>query len=333
MNYDTQKLKNYLLGSLSATETEAFDDLSFTDENFDAALNAAENDLIDAYLNNELNGAGLKKFESIYLATKHRREKVEFARAVQIFAEKEIAKTETQTERSGFFTTRNIFGNRAWQFGFAAALLVLFFGIFWFAFLREKKSREEFAMQNSPPPQAAAPENKVVNNEKNPSAIADETNENSENVNEKANRKNSNGNKKTVESNQKSGNENPSPKIENNQPKTIIAAFFLAPPLRGMNKISLFDIPKNASQISVELQLEASGFENYHVTLTNETGDINLWRRGSLKAKNKGDEKFLNVNFPAKLLNNGFYSLTVSGVNASGEAEIIANYPFRVNEK
>lgn len=333
MNYDTQKLKKYLFGELSAAETETFDELSFTDENFGADLKAAENDLIDTYLNKALSGAHLKKFESVYFATQHRREKVEFARALQKLTEKEIGKTETQTEQSGFFTTRNIFGNRVWQFGFAAVLLVLFFGFFWFAFLKEKKSRQEFAMQNSPTPQTAVTENKVVNNENIPSAIADETNENTENVNEKADQKNSNANKKTGELNQKSGNENSLPKAENNQPKIIIAAFFLAPPLRGINKIPLFNIPKNASQINVELQLEASDFKNYHVTLTNETGDINLWRRGSLRAKNKGDEKFLTVNFPAKLLNNGFYSLTVSGVNAAGEAEIIANYPFRVNEK
>lgn len=334
MNYDTQKLKNYLLGELSAAETEAFDELSFTDENFDADLKATENDLIDAYLNNDLTGADLKKFEQVYLATKHRRKKVEFARSLQKFAEKEIGKTGTQAEKSGLFAARNIFGNRAWQFGFAAALLVLFFGIFWFTFLREKNSPEEFAMQNSPPtPQAAAPENKVANNENIPSAIADETNENSANVNEKTNQKSSNANKKSVENNQSSDDKNASQKNGNVPPKPIVAAFFLAPPLRGVNKIPLFDISKNVSQINVKLQLDASDFENYHVTLTNETGDINLWRRGSLRAKNKGDGKILNVNFPAKLLNNGFYSLTVSGVNEAGEAEIVANYPFRVSEK
>jgi len=342
MNYHTQKLKNYLLGELSATDAEAFDELSFTDENFGADLNSAENDLIDAYLNDDLSGADLKKFESVYLATQHRREKIEFARTLQTFAENEITKTETkgEKEKSGFFAAWNIFGNRAWQFGFAAALLVLFFGIFWFAFLSDKNSRNEIAMQKSPSPEAAAPTNKTVepknenaNNEDIPSAIGNQTNENSQNVNEKPNQKNSNANKKSAEMNQTSGNGNPSRKTESNSPKPIIAAFFLAPPLRGIGKIPQFGVPKNASQINVELQLDANDFENYHITLTNETGDINLWRRGSLKAKNKGDKRVLNINFPAKLLNNGFYSLTVSGVSSDGEAEIVANYPFRVNSK
>lgn len=342
MNYDNQKLKEYLLRKLSDTEAESFDELSFTDDKFDADLKAAENDLIDAYLSNDLSSADLKKFESVYFATEHRREKVEFARTVQTFAKNEISKikTRSENEKTGFFTARNIFGNRAWQFGFAAAILVLFFGIFWFAFLRNENFQKEIAMQNSPTPQAAIatnenaePKNESVNNENIPSANGIQTNENSENVNEKTNRTIKNENKKSVESNQKIENENTSRKIENNPPKPVIATFFLAPPLRGTNKIPLFGVPKNASQIGIELQLEANDFESYHVTLTNETGDINLWRRGSLKAKIKGDAKFLNVNFPARLLNKGFYSLTVSGVNEAGEAEIIANYPFRVNEK
>lgn len=341
MNYDTQKLKNYLLGELAAADAEAFDELSFTDETFGADLSAAENDLIDAYLNNDLRGADLKKFESVYFATQHRREKVEFARALQTFAKSEVGKTQTETEKSGFFAAWNIFGKRAWQFGFAAALIVLFFGIFWLAFLSDKNSRNgEIAMQNSPSPEAVVPVNKNVepknenaNNENIPSVIGNQREENSQNINEKTNSKNSNANKKSTEANQKSADENPLRKTENNPPKPVIATFFLAPPLRGIGKIPLFSVPKNASQINVALQLDANDFENYHVTLTNETGDINLWRRGSLKAKNKGDARVLNINFPAKLLNNGFYSLTVSGVNTDGEAEIIANYPFRVNSK
>lgn len=340
MNYDTRKLKKYLLGELSAAENETFDELSFTDENFDAERKASENDLIDAYLNREMSDSDLKKFESVYLATKHRREKVEFARTFQNFAKNETGKIQTETEKSGFFAALNIFGNRVLQFGFAAALLVLSFGIFWFAFLRNENLRDEIALQKSPTPQTAIStnenaeqKNESANNENSPSAIADETNKISENINEKTNRKISNANKKSVESNQKKDDENVSQKTGNNQPKPIIATFFLSPPLRGMNKIPSFNVPKNASQIDVGLQLEANDFGNYHVTLTNETGDINLWRRGSLRAKNKGDEKILNVNFPARLLSKGFYSLTVSGVNAAGEAEIIANYPFRVSEK
>ena len=335
INYDNQKLKAYLLGELSGAEAEAFDAASFSDEKFSAALSAAENDLIDAYLRDELRGADLKKFEAVYLATKHRREKIEFARALQTFAGHEILNS--KTERTGFFAAWNIFGNRALQIGFAAAaLLILFFGIFWIVVLRGRNTGEEIVMQKTPMPenQIAAPEN---SNQSIPSAGQNSANDNSENVNEKSpvtNQKiaNANLNKNSNEINRTKEKENP-PKFEKNPPRSIITTFFLAPPLRGANKIPLFDVPKNASQINVELQLEADDYETYHVTLTNETGDINLWRRGSLRARNKSENKVLNLSFPAKLLNNGFYSLTVSGVNRDGEAEIIANYPFRAGSK
>ena len=336
MNYDNEKLKAYLLGELSGADAEAYDELSFTDENFADAVNAAENDLIDAYLNDDLSSADLRKFESVYLATKHRREKVEFARALQTFSEKEIAEkqTKTETEKPGFFAVWNIFSSRALQFGFAAALLVLFFGVFWFAVLRKSDSNVEIARQKSPTPEAAVSINQNVNannlnNESAPSAVNDETNDDFQNINQTPNTNEKNTNKTQPETSKTPPKKIPPPAPQ----KPLVATFLLAPPVRGGSNIPVFSFPKNASQVSVGLQLEADEYDSYHVMLTNETGDINLWRRGSLKARNKGGAKFLNINFPAKLLGNGFYSLTVSGINEAGEAEIIANYPFRVTEK
>lgn len=331
MQYDKKKLTKYLLGELSEADAEAFDEASFSDARFADDLSAAENDLIDAYLQNELKGAEREKFETVYPATKHRREKVEFARSLQTFAEKEISAAKPEKESAGFFASWNIFNNRAWQFGFAAAaLLVLFFGIFWFAIFRRGNSNDEIVLQKTPTPQAIAPENKNSNVEKVPSAIESAANDNSQKTNQKQteiNRKNAN--KTAVE---------PTKPLEKEKPvstpqKPIIATFFLAPPLRSANKIPLFNVPKTTSQINIGLQLEADEYDSYHVTLINETGDINLWRRGSLKSTGKNGNKVLNVSFPAKLLNSGFYSLTVSGVTKNGEAEIIANYPFRVGLK
>ncbi|HEY1336419.1 MAG TPA: hypothetical protein VGF59_02870 [Bryobacteraceae bacterium] len=76
-------LVQYLLGSLPEEETERLDELSIADEDFVWRLRAAENDLIDAYLHNELSGETLERFRSFYLASPRRREKVKFAEALQ----------------------------------------------------------------------------------------------------------------------------------------------------------------------------------------------------------------------------------------------------------
>ena len=75
-------LVRYLLGSLPEEQAARLDELSITDDEFVWRIRAAENDLIDAYLRNELSGETLDRFRSSYLSSPLRREKVKFAEAL-----------------------------------------------------------------------------------------------------------------------------------------------------------------------------------------------------------------------------------------------------------
>src|SRR5467141_4149827 len=86
--FDQQAVAQYLLGALPEAETERLDELSITDAEFAEALQVAEKDLVDAYVQGELNGAALERFRSYYLASPLRREKVQFAQAFKVFAER-----------------------------------------------------------------------------------------------------------------------------------------------------------------------------------------------------------------------------------------------------
>ena len=76
---DDQTILQYLLGSLPEDQAERLDELSVSDDDFAWRLRAAENELVDAYLRNELSGETLARFRSSYLASAHRREKLKFA--------------------------------------------------------------------------------------------------------------------------------------------------------------------------------------------------------------------------------------------------------------
>ena len=52
--YDDEQLVRYLLGSLDEQDTERFDELSVSDDEFAGRLQAVENDLIDAHARGEL---------------------------------------------------------------------------------------------------------------------------------------------------------------------------------------------------------------------------------------------------------------------------------------
>src|SRR5215475_5472850 len=86
--YDERLLVRYLLGVLSREETERLDELSIVDDEFAARLNAAEDDLVDAYVRNELSGTDAEKFQSSYLSSPRRLQKVEFAEGLNTFKPK-----------------------------------------------------------------------------------------------------------------------------------------------------------------------------------------------------------------------------------------------------
>jgi hypothetical protein len=127
---------HYLLGSLSEAETEKLDALSFTESEFGRELTAAEHDLVDAYVRGELTGDTLTRFESHYLASPLRRDKVEFARTFQLYANASgseateyFAPEESKSRRpaAGLFSILNIFQNQrpAFRWSFAAAVIML----------------------------------------------------------------------------------------------------------------------------------------------------------------------------------------------------------------
>ena len=80
MNFEDRQLVRYLLGLLPNNETELLDEQSIADDEMAARLRAVENDLVDAYVSGTLQGEFLERFESFYLASPRRRDKVKFAR-------------------------------------------------------------------------------------------------------------------------------------------------------------------------------------------------------------------------------------------------------------
>ena len=66
----------YLLEELSEAESERFEEECFAQEEWPAEIDAAEHDLIDAYLRNELPADRRRRFEERYLTTDARKARV-----------------------------------------------------------------------------------------------------------------------------------------------------------------------------------------------------------------------------------------------------------------
>src|SRR5262249_28494713 len=113
---------------------DRLDELSITDDDFVSRLNAAENDLIDAYVRGELPAESRERFRSFYMASPKRREKVRFAETLLAY-QKKMASAVPETARPGRADQperekyrrqpRRSFFQLIPQWGFAAAALLL----------------------------------------------------------------------------------------------------------------------------------------------------------------------------------------------------------------
>ena len=86
-------LVKYLLGSLSAEETERLDELSVSDDAFASRLSEVENDLVDDYVRGTLSPETAKQLLAIYESSPERRQKLKFAKAFASFQRRTAATT------------------------------------------------------------------------------------------------------------------------------------------------------------------------------------------------------------------------------------------------
>jgi hypothetical protein len=86
-----ERIIAYLLEELPEEELEQFEDDCFADEDWPAQVNLAEEDLVDAYLRNELSQERRRRFEQTYLKTEARQERVMLAAALLRHIDKQQA--------------------------------------------------------------------------------------------------------------------------------------------------------------------------------------------------------------------------------------------------
>ena len=77
-----ERIIAYLLKELPEEELEQFEDECFDQESWPSQLNLVEEDLIDAYLRDELTQERRQRFERNYLITEARQERVMMAAAL-----------------------------------------------------------------------------------------------------------------------------------------------------------------------------------------------------------------------------------------------------------
>ena len=346
VTYSDQAITQYLLGSLPAAEAEVLDELSVTDDEFADALRTSEKDLVDAYVQGELTGAELEQFKSYYMASPLRREKVQFAQALQVFAEKRMGvqirevqagkAAESATKRKGtrWFSALSVFTTPrvAWQWGTAMAALVLLIASSWLVFenvrLRQQMSQTEARRDSLTQREEGL--QKELEGQRMSKATAEQelarVREERERLEQEL--KKVQEQQRAIKQQRAAGQQQPSSPGE-----VSIASFVLAPQMRGVGQIQTISVPAQTAYVAMQLQLEPGDYPAYRVALLDQSNNQTLWRSRLLKARAAGEGLSLGVSFSAGLLKpRVVYVLRVTGISASGASEIVGDYPFRVVE-
>ena len=319
--YDDEILTRFLLGGLPEQIAERLDELSIADDEVAARLQLIENDLVDAYVGGEMSGSTLAQFESYYLKSPKRREKVNFARTLRIYEGKRSDRPAARSEqnpsrRSPSDSSKRVSwldffagSKRAMQWGFAAAaaLVLLVGGYLTFENLR---LRQQMAQTQTQRADLERRERELQQQ------LADQRSSGAETEKELASVRN-----RLAELEQQLAAN------ANRQAELKYVALNLSPQSRGINQIKPVSLPPEISYVSLRLELDGPDFPAYRASLKSSSGQT-VWSSG--RPTTSGINQSVRLRLPAGLLKPGTYTLELSGISADGTAEIVGSYVFRV---
>ncbi|MGH7596460.1 MAG: hypothetical protein ACREOI_08910 [bacterium] len=310
---DAKTMIEYLLGDLSEDERIQLQERFLTDNECFEQLQAVEEDLIDDYVHHKLSKADRRRFERYYLVTPARQEKVDFA----VDLKKTLTVPWWQAWRPflrdkwraplKFFPIPS----PAVRWAFAVGVVFLFLGASWLVIetTRLRGELEQFKTE-----QLA-----LVQREQELQAQVNRTRDRSEQLAEQLERE------KEQRAQLEQQLKNPSLA----QP-TVVSFVLTASLLRSAEKTKQLVIPRGASFVQLQLDLESKvDYKSYRAVLETDDGK-ELWSQDLPAARTTQTGRAVVLRLPALVLEAGDYLLKLNGANAAGVFEEIDEYFFRI---
>ncbi|MCI0420657.1 MAG: hypothetical protein L0387_02505 [Acidobacteria bacterium] len=299
-------MTRYLLGELSEQEATVFEERFFRDDSVFEELRAAEEDLIDSYVRGNLSGAVLKQFETHFLKSPARRQRVAFAKSLANAADQNATRAPVAAQRTAAEPRGVViaFWRPAFQRILAAAAVLLAVAGVWIVTENRKLARHMESMQASRLSQerrAQELEARVKELETRNTELSGE-----------------------LESERSDSRPKPS------NPASLVA-FVLSPGLvRGTDEPTRLVVPREVGQVKLQLDLETVGdYLSYRTELRTAGGQL-LWSQDMLQARPTSWGKAVVLLIPSFVLAAGEHELTLRGLISSGEFEDSGYYYFSV---
>jgi len=299
---DELLLVRYLLGNLTEEEQVRLEGQAFDDREYLNALEAAEADLIDAYVRGELPQEQRSAFEVRFLVAPQRRRKVEFARALAQVTE-EIKAAELPVPRASGW--RALVGairgwNPALQFATGMAALFCAVGAVWLI-------GQNSAMRSQVATVEAERHRLDLQQQDLRRQLEQER-----------------GRAETLAAQVK---KQPSSTTNNPAMAILVLAAGLS---RAGTQVEQLVLSPDAQVAHIDVQVEARDeYPRFRAELRTRGGDEVLIR-GNLKRRQAGPGYSVSFDVPASALVQGEYELALKGVGSGGTADDVGYYYFAV---
>lgn len=291
------QLVRYLLGLLPDDEAERLDQLSVSSNEVAWQLRVAEDDLVDAYVRGTLDAAAVERFESFYLSSERRRQKVKFARTFVAAVDRRGRAPESPSLHPVTVPR----SKAVWGLAAAAAVLLLA----GFSLREYLRLRTDLTVAQSV---SVGLSNRASELERqlNDTRLADAaTARELESLRTRA-------------------------PVQGSPPPSAAIALVLLPQTRSLGPIPTIAVPDGANLVALELRLESNGFARYQAALKDPGTNRIIWRRDKVMARGGDRMPTVALSIPASVLKSQHYSLELNGTSASGEAEVAGSYVFQV---
>jgi polyhydroxyalkanoate synthesis regulator phasin len=294
-------MRRYLLGDLPQEERVRFEGEYLADAELFEELASTENDLVDSYVRGELTGGEGRRFELEYFRSPQRREKVEFARALN-----QVSTLEQQAGRSSLWNKiGSVFSvqHRMPQWALVAAAIVVLASGSW---LMLQNQQLRTGLQQALAGQADLRREKDTLRQQ----IAD------------------------IEGNPKDQileNQQGSEVSKLNPPMGSEVTLRLTPGIaRGAgDQQKVLFLPPSASSVHLQLILDQDEYKIYEAALlTPEREEVS--RGKALQSRSIRGRAVVSWRFPAHSIRSGDYIVQLTGRTAIGSQENVGSYSFRV---
>ena len=306
---DDQALERYLLGLLPEEEAERLDRASIEDDDIAARLCMAEDDLVDAYVRRTLSGATLQRFETYYLSSRRRRERVAFAASFLDAVDRSAGRADMAGRpglRSRFFV----------RLAPVAAVMLVCCGLLFLNAGRWKIDDGIADGRTGPPPQSAHK--------------ADQS------PGERAAAGTAPAAPEVVLESQAAGRSRPaapSPAGPTQAASAVEIALVLFPQTRASGPVPVLALATGTERVAFELRLEPDAGSSYEVRLREPATSRVVWRSGSIAKRGSDNDPSLVVVVPARVLKPQHYSLDVNARGAPDRADVVGSYSFEVSHR